>query len=115
MSGLKELQKQVVAFRDARDWQQFHKPKDCAISLVLEAAEVAELFQWEPDDMQDFLERKKESLGEELSDVLYWIFLMAHDFEIDLEKAFERKMGINGEKYPEDKVKGRKDKYTQYE
>ena len=112
MSDLKKMQEEVVAFRDVRDWKQFHKPKDCAISLVLEAAEVAELFQWESDDTEDFLQRKREELGDELADVLYWILLLANDFEIDLLASWDRKMKKNNEKYPVEKSKGRADKYT---
>jgi dCTP diphosphatase len=115
MHELESMKKEVADFRDARDWKQFHKPKDMAISLLLEAAEVAELFQWEKDDLEDFLKRKKEDLGDELADVLYWVLLIANDYGIDLSESWKRKMDKNETKYPVDKAKGRSDKYTTYE
>jgi len=70
-----------VAFRDARDWKQFHNPKDMAISLSLEASEVLEHFQWKSNDqMEEHLIVKKDEVADELADVLYWVLLMGHDF-----------------------------------
>ena len=114
MPSIEELKQAVVAFRDSRDWKQFHKPKDCAISLMLEAAEVAELFQWKNEgEMKDLLINKREELGDELADVLYWILLMSNDFGIDLEEAWDRKMLKNEIKYPVEKSKGNHKKYTE--
>lgn len=108
MKDIDQMKERVRAFRDARDWKQFHTPKDMAISLMLESAEVAELFQFKRDDeLVDIRER----LGEELSDVLYWVVLLAHDFGIDLPTAFENKMQCNEEKYPVEKAKGSAKKY----
>ena len=109
MKNLDQLQERVRAFRDARDWKQFHTPKDMAISLMLEAAEVAELFQWKRDEE---LIDVKGKLGEELSDVLYWVVLLAQDFGVDLSVAFERKMAINEAKYPVETSKGSAQKYN---
>src|SRR5688572_1668368 len=106
MSDLSDLQKRVVAFRDARDWKQFHNPKDTAISLALEAAEVLEHFQWKsPDEIKEHLKENKMDVADELVDVLYWVLLMANDFGIDLPKEFDRKMAKNEIKYPLDKAK----------
>ena len=70
-----------MAFRDARDWKQFHNPKDMAISLSLEASEVLEHFQWKSNDqMEEHLIVKKDEVADELADVLYWVLLMGHDF-----------------------------------
>lgn len=114
MSDLRELTEKINAHRDARDWRQFHTPKDLALSLILEAAEVLELFQWKKEDEAvDFVKNHKEQIGEELSDVLYWVLTLAHDCGIDIKEAFERKMKMNEEKYPVDKAKGRKEKYTE--
>ena len=114
MPSIEELTKSVVAFRDSRDWKQFHKPKDCAISLMLEAAEVAELFQWKSEEeLKDLLTNKKDKLGDELADVLYWVLLLSNDFGIDLGVAWDRKMAENEAKYPIDKSKGNHKKYTE--
>ena len=110
---LKDLQKLVVKFRDARDWKRFHNPKDMALSLVLEAAEVLEHFQWKNGKvMNAHVLKNKSKIGDELSDVLYWVFLMASDLKIDLPKVFVDKMKENDQKYPVAKAKGRSTKYT---
>ncbi|MFA6197599.1 MAG: nucleotide pyrophosphohydrolase [Patescibacteria group bacterium] len=114
MTDFDELTDIINNHRDARDWRQFHKPKDLALSLVLEAAEVLEHFQWKNDEeVKELMEKKKENLGEELADVLYWILTLAHDAGIDLKQAFLRKMEINEKKYPVDKAKGSHKKYTE--
>ena len=78
-----ELQQMVVKFRDARDWKQFHNAKDMALSLVLEAAEVLEHFQWKTEkDLETHVAKKKGDIGEELSDVLYWVLLMAEEMQM---------------------------------
>jgi len=114
MSDIADLQKRIVDFRDARDWKQFHNPKDMAISLVLEAAEVIEHFQWKtPEEIQNHLDKNKDDLSGELTDVLYWVLLMAHDLDIDLTKAFEKKMSENEVKYSVEKSKGNHKKYSE--
>lgn len=114
MPNVRELTQQVVAFRDARDWKQFHGLKDIALSLMLEAGEVGEIFQFKSDtEVSAKLDEIRERLGEELSDVLYWTLLMAHDSGIDLEGAFRRKMARNETKYPLEKARGNKKKYTE--
>ena len=110
---IKEMQELVVNFCNARDWKQFHNPKDCALSLVLESAEVLEHFQWKNgEDITKHLEKEKESLSHELADVLYWVLLMSHDLDIDIAETFKKKLKISGEKYPVQKAKGKSDKYT---
>lgn len=103
----------IIKFRDERDWKQFHHPKDVAISLLLEAAEVAEHFQWRGDiELQEYIKSHKEEIGDELADVLYWVLLMSHDMKIDLPQALEAKLKKNTKKYPVEKAKGRATKYT---
>ncbi|MBI3624069.1 nucleotide pyrophosphohydrolase [Candidatus Saccharibacteria bacterium] len=110
-----KLTKRIVAFVKTRDWEQFHNPKDTAISLSLEAAEVLEHFQWKTaKEIKTYLKTHKKELGDELSDVLYWVLLMCYYFDIDVKEAFERKMLKNETKYPAHVVKGRPDKYTTY-
>lgn len=114
MSDIEDLQKRIVAFRDARDWKQFHNPKDVAISLVLEASELLEHFQWKsPDEVKKHLKDNKDDVSDELADVLYWVVLMAHDLDIDLSQALQAKMKKNEAKYPVSKAKGSHKKYTE--
>jgi NTP pyrophosphatase (non-canonical NTP hydrolase) len=114
MANTEKMLKRIIAFREARDWKQFHKPKDLAISLALEAAEVLEHFQWKSKEgeMEKYIKKYKKHIGEELSDVLYWILLLSNDLEIDLEKAFEKKMKKNERKYPIKKARGKDIKYN---
>jgi dCTP diphosphatase len=113
MSDIKDLTKRIIDFRNARDWKQFHNPKDVALSLVLEAAEVMEHFQWKnKEEIEKYIETNKAEIGEELADVLYWILLMSHDLKIDVLEALEKKILKNEEKYPVEKAKGRHTKYN---
>ena len=113
MTDLQELTNRVVAFRDARDWKQFHNPKDCAISLALETAEVLEHFQWKsPKEIKKHLREDGERVAEEIADVLYWILLIAYDLSVDLPTAFEKKMLQNEKKYPIAKARGKHTKYS---
>ena len=109
---LDKLTKKIVAFRDARDWKQFHNPKDLAISLLLEAGEVLEHFQWKnSEEMEKHVKTHKEEIGEELADVLYWVLLMSHDLKIDVLDALDKKLKKNEQKYPVEKAKGKHTKY----
>ncbi len=110
---IKTLTDQVVAFRDARDWKQFHNPKDMALSLVLEATEVMEHFQWKnAEEMKNHVETHRAEIGEELADVLYWVLLMSNDLEIDITEALVKKNEKNAANYPIEKSKGKHTKYN---
>lgn len=109
---MKEEQiKQLLKFRDARDWKQFHNPKDLAISISLEAAELLEIFQWSGEDTS--CEGKKDKICEELADVLIYCIFMADACGIDLDEAIQAKIRRNNEKYPVEKAKGNAKKYDQ--
>ena len=113
MKNINDLTKRIIAFRDARDWKQFHNSKDVALSLVLEAAEVMEHFQWKnKEEIEKYIETNKAEIGEELADVLYWVLLLSHDLKIDVLEALEKKISQNEEKYPVEKAKGRHTKYN---
>lgn len=113
MSDIKELTERIKRFRDERDWKQFHNPKDDAISLILEASEVLEHFQWKnKKEIEIYIKGSKEEIGEELADVLYWVLLMSDDLKIDLKRVFEKKMEKNEKKYPVEKTKGKHTKYN---
>ncbi|MEI6480101.1 MAG: nucleotide pyrophosphohydrolase [bacterium] len=110
---MKILTERIIAFRDARDWKQFHNPKDVALSLVLEAGEVMEHFQWKSkEEMDKYVIEHKEEIGDELADVLYWVLLMSNDLKIDVLKALEKKLKKNEDKYPVEKAKGKHTKYN---
>lgn len=111
MSDLKKLSERIKVFCEERDWDQFHDPKNMAISLQLEAAEVLELFQWTQDNQ--IKKGKEYEIADELSDVLYWTIKLADKFDIDLIESLEKKMKKNEEKYPVEKAKGKSDKYTE--
>lgn len=110
------LLEQLIAFRKERDWEQFHTPKDIAISLSIEAAELLEWFQWRSDDeVKQMLETgKREHLEDEIADVAVYLSYLCHDLGIDLNQAVNKKMAKNAAKYPKDRVKGRADKYNEY-
>ncbi|HAD30985.1 MAG TPA: nucleotide pyrophosphohydrolase [Methylophaga sp.] len=111
-----DLLKQLIEFRRERDWEQFHNPKDIAISLSIEAAELLEWFQWRnKTEIKQMLETdKREDLEDEIADVAVYLSYLCHDLNIDIEQAIQRKMQKNAAKYPVDKVKGRADKYNEY-
>lgn len=114
MSDIKKLTEKIIAFRDARDWKQFHNPKDCAISLSLEAAEVLEHFQWKSEaEIEEYLKNHKDDLAEELADVFNFLLLMCHDLEIDIVEASEKKLIKNDLKYPVEKARGRHTKWRE--
>lgn len=115
MTDFKKLTKMIVEFRDERDWKQFHNPKDSAIALVSEAVEVLDELKWKNEnEIEEYLRTKKSKIGDELCDVLFWVLLMIHDLDIDLEKQFISKMVENEKKYPVEKVRGKNKKYSEY-
>lgn len=114
MSDIKDLQNKIIKFRDARNWKQFHNPKDVALSMVLEAGEVMEHFQWKnEEEIKEHINKNKKNIGKELADVLYWVLLLSHDLDIDLKKSVEIKMRENNKKYPVKKAKNKHTKYTE--
>jgi len=104
-----ETIKKIMKFRDDRDWKQFHNPKDLAISISLEAAELLEIFQWSGTDV--VRNEKKDKIAEELADVLVYCALMADTCELDMDEIVQKKMEMNSKKYPVEKAKGKSDKY----
>ena len=106
-----ETIQRVIRFRDDRDWRQFHTPKDLAVSLSLEAAELLEVFQWSGADLEcrDRLDR----IREELADVLSYCVLMADVCGLDLDEILNAKVDKNAAKYPVEKARGSAAKYTE--
>lgn len=101
---------QILKFRDDRDWKQFHNPKDLAISISLEAAELLEVFQWSAEDVR--CSDKIDKIKEELADVVNYCVLMADVCGLDLDEIVREKIKRNEEKYPIEKSKVSKRKYT---
>ena len=108
MSQLKDLEQLLVDFRDQRDWQQFHNPKDLAIALSLEAGELLEAFLWKPA-----VEGKMEKVKEELADVFAYGLLLAHYYNLNVEEIIREKVALNASKYPVEKAKGNATKYNE--
>ena len=108
---MKEDLDQILKFQLERDWKQFHSPKNLAISLALEAAEVLEVFQWSKDN--GLPRDKMDQLGQELADVYYYLLLLAHETGVDIGDEFRKKMELNAFKYPVDKSKGSSRKYNE--
>ena len=102
---------EVLAFRDDRDWKQFHNPKDLAISISLEAAELLEVFQWSGEDVN--CSNKLDKIKEELADVVNYSILMADACGLNLDEIVSEKIKRNNEKYPVDLAKGSAKKYTE--
>lgn len=110
---LKELREVIIKLRDERDWKQFHTPKDVAISINLEAAELLEHFQWKNEkEIKLYIKDHKKEISEELSDILSYILIMSHDLKIDLGDVFIKKRQADKKKYPVAKAKGRHTKYN---
>jgi NTP pyrophosphatase (non-canonical NTP hydrolase) len=112
--GMDELVKAVLAFRDERDWKQFHNAKDLAISITLEAAELLEHFQWKnPGEVEAFLaeEKNRRRLGEEMADVLILLVSLANAVGLNLIESARAKLRENAEKYPVERAKGSAKKY----
>ena len=108
-----ELTKRVLHHRDEREWAQFHTPKELAVSLVVEAAELLALMQWKSgDELKAAVEKRREQLRDELADVLHSTLLLASDLKIDLPQALEQKLLKDAKKYPIEKSRGRAEKYT---
>lgn len=105
------VQEDVIAFRDERDWRQFHNPKDLAISISIEAAELLECFQWSGVDTA--VVEKEANIKEELADVLIYCVYLADAMGANVPSLMEEKLRVNRCKYPAAKSKGSSKKYTE--
>ncbi len=115
-SGLDDLTRRLIAFRDARDWRRFHSLKNLMLSLNLEAAEILELAQWKSDDETETAAADPEfraRLAEECADVLLYLLLICERAGVDLEAAARAKIERNADRYPVDKARGNARKYTE--
>ncbi len=113
--SLEDLRARLKAFVQERDWEQFHSPKNLAMAMIVEAAELVEHFQWMTE--QESLEisaEKRDEVAQEIADTFVYLLRMADVLEIDLIAAANAKIDINAKKYPVEKARGRNDKYTAY-
>ena len=113
---LESLRRLATEFRDERNWEQYHNPKDLAISLSIEAAELLELFQWKSAPSIELMSQDVEyrsRIGQELADVLIYLLLLSERLNIDLYEACVQKIALNREKYPVDKAYGKSTKYDE--
>ena len=108
MDSIQEVTEALVKFRNERDWEQFHNPKDLALALSVEAGELLEAFIWKSSE-----EANKEKIKEELADVFAYAFLLADRCGFDVKEILLEKIRINGEKYPVSKAKGTAKKYNE--
>lgn len=108
MKDVEEIISALIEFRDKRDWEQFHNPKDLAIALNIEAGELLEEFLWKSPEKAN-----KEKVKEELADVFAFAFLLAEKYDLDVKNIVFEKIKKNGEKYPVEKAKGTAKKYNQ--
>jgi len=111
MNDIQILIDELVKFRDARNWDQFHKTKDLALALSIEAAELNELFLWKTTEESELVDKNK--LKEELADVFAYALLLAGKHGLDVKEIVLEKIKKNGEKYPVEKSKGTARKYTE--
>ncbi len=116
LTTIKKLKQQVIRFRDARNWQQFHDPKNLAMGIAIECAELQELFLWkDADEVQELLGTAdgEKRVSEELADVFVFLLYLSDACEVDLSEAVCRKLEVNESKYPVDKSLNSHRKYTE--
>lgn len=113
MSDIEKIIERIKVFRDERDWMQFHDPKNMAVSLMLEASELLEHFQWkDKEEVEKYAKGNKEEIQDEIADIALYLFELADNLGIDLLNAMEKKIIKNEKKYPVEKARGRHTKYN---
>ncbi len=108
MTDIEEIIQALIKFRNERDWEQFHNPKDLALAINVEAGELLELFLWKNAE-----EANKEKVKEELADVLAFALLLAEKYGLDVKQIVLDKIKSNAQKYPVEKAKGSAKKYNE--
>lgn len=108
MKENEEITEALLKFRNERDWEQFHNPKDLALAINVEAGELLELFLWKNAD-----EANKEKVKEELADIFAFAFMLAEKYQFDVKEIVLEKIQQNAEKYPVEKAKGTAKKYNE--
>lgn len=111
-----DLMDQLLSFRRERDWEQFHNLRTLSTSIVLEAAELAEITQWTPDsEVRSTAAAKRDRLEAEVADIAILLSYLVHDQGIDLDAAIRKKLVLNASKYPVDRSRGSAKKYDEFD
>ena len=108
MKESEEIIQALLKFRNERDWEQFHNPKDLALAISIESAELLELFLWKNAD-----EANREKVKEELADIFAFAFLLAEKYQFDIREIVLEKIRLNSQKYPIEKAIGSSKKYNE--
>jgi NTP pyrophosphatase (non-canonical NTP hydrolase) len=108
MNEIQEITEELLRFRNERDWEQFHNPKDLALAITIEAGELLELFLWKNAE-----DANKEKVKEELADIFSFALLLANKYGFDVKQIILDKIKVNSEKYPVNKAKGTARKYDE--
>lgn len=112
---LQMLRDKLRKFAEARDWEQFHSPKNLSMALMVEVAELMEHFQWLTEEQSTNLDAEKQAVvAEELADILLYLVRLSDRLDVDLMDAALRKLDKNAVKYPADQVRGSAKKYSEY-
>ena len=111
---IEEITARICAFRDARDWMQFHNPKELAVAIAAEAGELMQPFVWKSHEQSDaIMVNKHEEIREEVADVAMLLFEFAHNTGISIEEAILDKLAKNEQRYPVEKTRGSNAKYNE--
>ncbi|MCX5696306.1 MAG: nucleotide pyrophosphohydrolase [Candidatus Omnitrophica bacterium] len=113
MNEMKEITEKIKKFRDERDWMQFHDPKNMAVSIILEASELLEHFQWKTtEEVERYSRKNLAEIKDEIADIALYLFELADNLGINLIDAMDQKLKKNEMKYPVEKAKGKHTKYN---
>ncbi len=113
MNDIKNIIEKIKKFRDDRDWMQFHDPKNMAVSIMLEASELLEHFQWKTiEEVEEYAKQNHDEIKDEIADIALYLFELADNLGVDLTSAMEQKLAKNEEKYPVEKARGKHTKYN---
>jgi NTP pyrophosphatase (non-canonical NTP hydrolase) len=114
MNDVERITEKIKMFRDERDWMQFHDAKNMAVSIILEASELLEHFQWKTTkEVEEYARQNKEEIQDEIADIALYLFEMADNLGVNLVDAMEKKLEKNKKKYPVEKARGNAKKYTE--
>jgi NTP pyrophosphatase (non-canonical NTP hydrolase) len=114
--SLSELNAKISSFVAERDWAKFHTPKNLAMAMIVEAAELVEQFQWDsPQESATLSTEKREAVSHELADTFVYLLRLAEVLDINLIEAANKKIELNAKKYPVEKVRSSNAKYTKYQ
>ncbi len=112
--SIQELTREICAFREARDWRQFHAPKELAVAIAAEAGELLQHFVWQtPEQSEARARNRRDDIAQEIADVAILLFELANNLELDLAQVIRAKLAKNELRYPVEKARGSNRKYTE--